>query len=56
MTISDNEERIYTHKYGWWEPESGDNSISFYGTEEEAFNDIRNELKGFTELTGRNQK
>ena len=56
MTISDNEERIYTHKYGWWEPEPGDNSISFYGTEEEAFNDIRNELKGFTELTGRNQK
>ncbi len=49
MEIADEYERTYTKQYGWWAPdETG--IISFYGTVDEAINDIKSELVGYTEI------
>lgn len=50
MVIAYDEERFYSGEYGWWEPEWGNSSISFYGTLDEALNDIKIEIKDFYEL------
>ena len=49
MVIADEEERSYTQKYGWREPVGGNGMASFYGTPEDALNDLKTELTGFTE-------
>ncbi len=49
MKIADEYERLYTKQYGWWIPD-GTGIISFYGTVDEALNDIKSELSGYTEI------
>ncbi len=49
LVIADEYEREYTKKYGWWESDYGDIYCSFYGTEEEAYNNIKNEIKDYIE-------
>ena len=49
IDITDEDERMYCKKYGCYIPENS-GFISFYGTIEEAFNDIKNDLKDYIEL------
>lgn len=44
IVIADDHEREFTNEYGWWEHDYLIKSISFYGTKEEALNDIKNEI------------
>lgn len=50
MFIARDEERYYSGKYGWWEPVWNDQTISFYGTLEEALKGIEEEIKDYDEL------
>ncbi len=47
--IAYDEERYYSGKYGWWEVDYNNSTPSFYGTIDEAFNDIKNEIQDFIE-------
>ena len=49
MTIADDHERRFINKYDWLEPDYEIGHISFYGTKEEAFNDIKTEVINFIE-------
>lgn len=49
LYIAYDEERYFSNQYGWYEPDFK-SSISFYGTCEEAFKDIENEIDGYIEM------
>ena len=44
IVIADDHEREFTNEYGWWEHDYLVKNISYYGTKEEALNDIKNEI------------
>ncbi|MGM9858721.1 MAG: hypothetical protein ACI311_05710 [Bacilli bacterium] len=50
LIISDDEERNFSRRYGYWEPDWNDPSISYYGTIEEALAGIANEISNYIEL------
>lgn len=50
LFISHDEERYYSGKYGWWEPNYENSFTSYFGTIEEALNDIKNQINDFIKL------
>lgn len=50
LFIAYDEERYFSGKYGWWEPDWGKHFISFYGTVDEAFIGIEIEIRDLIEM------
>ncbi len=49
MYIAFDEERYYLGKYGWWEPKCSNNA-SYFGTIDEAYKEIKIEVRDFIEM------